>query len=274
MKKVVDINYLQSPKLEGYLARSKDDCVVLTDYAGREIYKHNALNNLANKLEIISRYPSQIIILKGTREIVNITLSYSKIPQILIDDEQTAGFPLFCDAIKAAREGDKLVLGEVLLNESFASQDLEGLIKDYPLIISTVKEFAKSCDHLQLKALRTGEGLHPDILENMSNRIFSLTLNAFKKHFNVKIRPEFDIVKDSYIFRNIVGILLWSLRWIKDGGIDQISEDKIRNDIVDMSYITYATYFDGILSLDKKLNAIYMDTLNYLRLINCQTGLP
>ena len=55
---------------------------------------------------------------------------------------------------------------------------------------------------------------------------------------------------------------------VKDGGIDQISKEKIRNDIVDISYVTYATYFDGLLSLDKKLNAIYIDTLKYLRLID------
>jgi hypothetical protein len=269
MKKVVDINYLQDPKLEEYLAKSKDNYVVFTDFAGMEIYKHNALNNLLCKLEIVSRYPYQVIVLKGTREIVSITLGSNELPQILINNEQTAGFPDFCNHIKSAYKDDKLLLGEVLSNESFSSQYLnKELTKNYPNIISMVKEFAKSCDRLHLKALRNGKELHPDILENMNKRIILLTLYVFKKYFNVKVRPEFDSVKNSYIFRNIVSIFLWSLRWIKDGGIDQISEEKIRNDIVDMSYVTYATYFDGLLSLDKKLNAIYIDTLNYLRLID------
>jgi len=270
MKKVVDINYLQDSRLEEYLSKSKDNCVVLTDYAGREIYKHNALNNLPSKLEIVSRYPYQVVILKGTREIVNITLNSVKLPEILIDNEQTAGFPQFCNAIKSLRKGDTSLLLEVLSNESHASQDLKNLTKNYQHIISAVKNFAKSCDFLQLKAFRIGKDLHPDILENMNKRIILLTLKVFKEQLDVKIRPKFDSVKNSYIFRNVISIFLWSLRWIKNGGIDQVSEEKILNDLVDISYITYATYFDGLLSLDKKLNAIYIDTLNYLHLIDCK----
>lgn len=268
MKKVVDVNYLQNPKLEEYLAESKDNYVVLTEYAGREIYKHNALNNLPDKLEIVSRYPYQVVILKGVREITNITLSSNKLPEILIDNEQTSRFSQFCNAIKSLREGDISLLPEVLSNEFYADQDLKELTKNYQHIISAVKDFAKSCDTMQLKAFKAGKGLHSDIMENMSKRIFSSTLNAFKYYFGVKERPDFDTVKNSYVFRNLVSAFLWSLRWIKDGGIDSLPEEKIRNDIVDMSYITYATYFDGLLSLDKKLNAIYTDTLNYLRLID------
>jgi hypothetical protein len=268
MKKVVDVNYLQNPNLEKYLTESEDNYVVLTEYTGREIYKHNALNNLPAKLEIISRYPYQVIILKGMRKITYITLKANKLPEILIDNEQTYGFPEFCKAIKSLSEGDTLVSSEILLNQFHADQDLKEITKNYRDIIYTVNQFAKSCDQLQLKALRTGKELHPDIIENMSKGILSLTLHVFKNYFNVTMRPEFDTLKNSYIFRNIVSIFLWSLRWIKDGGIDHLSEEKICNDLVDLSYVTYATYFDGLFSLDKKLNAIYKDTYNYLSLIN------
>jgi len=268
MKKVVDINYLQNPKLEEYLAESRNNCIVLTEYAGREIYKHNAINNLPAKLEIVSRYPYQVIVLKGVRAITNITLGPAKIPEVLVDNEQTDGFPQFCTTIKSLRDGDIELSLEVLSNELYADHDLKEITKNYRHIISAVNGFAKSCDQLQLKAFRTGKELHPDILQNMNKRILGTTLYAFKYNFGVKERPEFDTVKNSYIFRNIVSAYLWSLRWIKDGGIDSVSEEKILNDIVDMSYITYATYFDGLLSLDKKLNAIYTDTLNYLRSID------
>jgi hypothetical protein len=269
MKCVVDINYLREPKLEEYLAKSKDNYVVFTDFAGMEIYKHDALNNLACKLEIVSRYPHQVIVLKGTQEIVSLTLGPNKLPQSLIDNTQTSGFPKFCSDIKSALKGDKLLLEEILSIASSSSQYLnEDLTRNYKRIISATIGFAKSCNPLHLKALRNGKELHQDIIENLTKHIFGVTLIFLKEHLNVQAPPEFDSMKKSYVFRYFASAYLWSLRWIKYGGIEQVPEEKIRNDIVDMSYVTYATYFDGLLSLDKKLNAIYIDTINYLHLID------
>lgn len=95
MKKVVDINYLQKPELEDYLAKSRDNYVVLTDFASMEIFKCNALKNLACKMKIVSQYPNQVIVLKGLREIISLTLVGNMLPQSLIDYKQTVGFSKF-----------------------------------------------------------------------------------------------------------------------------------------------------------------------------------
>lgn len=41
------------------------------------------------------------------------------------------------------------------------------------------------------------------------------------------------------------------------GGAKQVKPTNIRNDLIDVIFAAYATYFDGILSADKKLNTIY-----------------
>ena len=268
MKKVIDINYLQKPLLEDYLAKNRDNYVVFTDFACMEIYKCNALKNLACKLKIVSQYPDQVIVLKGTQEIVSLTLTTNKLPQSLIDNIQTIGFPAFCKNIKSACEGDKLLSKEVLSKESYASQYLNEQMQSHQLIVDGIKGFAKSYDPSHLKALRNGKDLSPDFMYRITKDILSLTRLSLEKHPDVQFFPEFELLKSSYVFRFMICGYLLSLRWIKDGGVDQVSTNILRNDVVDMTYVTYATYFDGLLSLDKKLNAIYRDTLNYLHYFN------
>jgi hypothetical protein len=58
MRKVVDRNYLQTPELREYLASSKRNRVVLTDYAAMEAFKGDAVANIASATEILREIPS------------------------------------------------------------------------------------------------------------------------------------------------------------------------------------------------------------------------
>jgi hypothetical protein len=41
------------------------------------------------------------------------------------------------------------------------------------------------------------------------------------------------------------------------GGAKLVKPEGIRNDLIDVSFAVYATYFVGVLSADKKVNGIY-----------------
>jgi hypothetical protein len=264
MRKVVDINYLQRPELEDYL-KSKDNFIVLTDYTDMEMFKCNALESLACKLEIISRYPNQVIVLKETQELVSLTLTANKIPYILIDQTSTSGFSTFCNNAKAAYEGDELLSAAISKKTSYAHRYSEWLMHSHQPIVDGIKGIPKLYAPSDLKALRKGEELSEDFMDRITKNIIELTELLLAKHPDVKTLPKFDLLKNSYAFRFATCAYFLSLRWIKDGGIDQVSPEKLRNDVVDMSYATYATYFDGLLSMDKKMNELYDKSLNYLR---------
>ena len=56
------------------------------------------------------------------------------------------------------------------------------------------------------------------------------------------------------------------MNWIQNGRQKNIKSAKLRNDIVDLNFATFALYFDGILTNDQKLIDIYEHTkmwLNY-----------
>lgn len=64
-----------------------------------------------------------------------------------------------------------------------------------------------------------------------------------------------------FIFRVALCGYLLCLRWISEGGAKTVRLEKMRNDLVDIFIAAYATYFDGLLTADKKLNAIYHEAV-------------
>jgi hypothetical protein len=66
--------------------------------------------------------------------------------------------------------------------------------------------------------------------------------------------------------------VLWLLDWISMGGPKGVKAEKIRNDIVDVSFATFATYFDGLLSMDEKARRIYQQAAIVLESITNKPG--
>lgn len=63
---VVDSNKLQSEELEVFLKNSPSNKAVLTDYVAIEAYKGNTLVGIYKALEVIARFPKQVVILKNS----------------------------------------------------------------------------------------------------------------------------------------------------------------------------------------------------------------
>lgn len=263
MKKIVDVNFLEDSKLGNYLSESKDNFIILTDFACMECLKCNVHNNLKWKLDIISRYPKQILILKGTRALTNLTLySNKKIPQSLIDIEQTSVFPEFCRQVFS--ENTPFLHDDLLSRQNLASEEIESLANNHELRVAGIKELLKIYDPSHIKSLRKGEELPEDFTIKFTQNIISETVMVCKKHPDIQSLPDKKNIINSYIFRYLVSTHFLDLKWIKDGGIDNLSKERLRNDMVDMSYVAYATYFDGLLSKDNKMNDIYRCVIRYL----------
>ena len=64
-------------------------------------------------------------------------------------------------------------------------------------------------------------------------------------------------MRNAFLFRHSVCAFVWSLDWISQGGADNVRADRLRNDLVDVIFATYATYFDGLLSKDEKALRVY-----------------
>jgi hypothetical protein len=92
MRKIADRNYLQSPKLRDYLAESRKNRVILTDYAAMEAFKGDAFLNIVTATEIIREFPKQVVVLKSTSVISTLKGRRCGFTRRMVDRDQTRGF--------------------------------------------------------------------------------------------------------------------------------------------------------------------------------------
>lgn len=264
MKKVVDANYLSDPDLEQYLLSDTQNKVVFTDYACMEAYKGNPLINLSKSLQIVSKFPNQVVILKGTRDVVKLTLLPNGI-EFIEDVDQTRYFSTFCQDIKSAIDGNSKLQAKILENGKIASDHFKQMQDDSRFIISAIYEIIKSLKSEHFESIRKKEPYSSELIDNIITNILIMAMYFFRHHPDVEKIPNDSEIPNTYILRYSISCYLLTLKWISDGGPANIRSDRFRNDIIDMSYVAYATFFDGLLSRDKKMIEIYEETCFILK---------
>jgi hypothetical protein len=262
MRRVLDANCFQDPLLEEYLRSSPDNFVVFTDFACMETYKPASVANIHKSIQIAARYPAQVIVLKPTPEIIRLQ---DRDPHLssgeFIDADQTKGFAKFCEGIRRAASGDKWFERQVLAFRGEALRHFDRMLSEaegYGESVATVRG-SLTAEHV--RALRERAPLSPEDGQEMINMILGIAGILFRDHPEVTRLPKpFSAARKTHVFRIALANYLLAARWIGDGGAVGVKRERLRNDIVDMTYVAFATQFDGLLSRDKKMLELYEQT--------------
>ena len=263
MKKIIDANYFQDPALKAYLSSSKEHFVVFNDYACMEAYKGNSIKSISKSMKIVSSFPDQVLVLKSTREVVRLTLS-SRDPRQLEDIDQSKGFRHFCHGVRLASLGDEALKRQIIAKGMEASTRFNALRKDTIRGAMGIAKLKKSFRPEHLSAFRKNEPISSEMISKRIRDIQLLAAFLYRHHPDVDRMPQANELSNGYIFRIAVNVHLLALKWISDGGLGTVSLDKLSNDLVDMNYVAYATYFDGLLTRDKKMMKIYQEARSIL----------
>ena len=79
-----------------------------------------------------------------------------------------------------------------------------------------------------------------------------------RDHPKVRNLPsDFGTACNLYLFRYALCAHIWMLEWIAEGSNEQSNADRVRNDLVDLLVAVYGTYFDGLMTSDRKLARIH-----------------
>lgn len=264
MKKIIDANYLQDPALEIYLNSDIRNKVVFHEYACMETVKGNAVKNLSQSIAIVSRYPKQVIVLKTTRAICQLKPSSRGLQKRFECRTQTSKFNVLCQNVKQADDGDEEMLHRILDGAKVVTDHFELIRKETAAYAEAIKYLRHKFQINQYPRFRKGAKLPNDIIEKMIEDIFKITATAFRTLSHLKVPPITEL-HNGYVFRNAICSYLLALKWMTDGGINNAKEDTFLNDLIDMHYAAYATFFDGLLTKDKKLKTIYLDTCFILK---------
>jgi hypothetical protein len=253
VQNVIDSNYLQCEQLRAYLASSGDNQAVITDYAAMEAHKGDTLKSIYKSMEVLCEFPEQVVILKSTIIVCGLRGKDADLRQPLIDRDQTDGFPTYCQQLRAAKEGDVALERDILEHGRVATAQMVRGQADVAIMPEVFADMATVFTKDEISILRHRTPLTEAILDKLMRNTMMLAANFFKNHPNAGWLPAARDLPHTFIFRFSLCAYLLLLDWIAQGSPSIIKPQKLRNDMVDLNFATFATYFDGLLSADKKL---------------------
>lgn len=254
---VIDSNQLQEESLKSYLSASIDNYAVLTDYLAMEAYKGDTLSWIYGTMEILAQHPKQALILRSTRDICRLPGRAAISQEPLIDEIQTNGFSEYCRALLAAKRGDVSLQRQLLDHGREATGHIARMLQDMPTLASGIELVENTYSQSELKTLRRREEHTPQMREKFVRNVMLLADELFKSHGGPIKPPRVPEVRNTFVFRYALCGYISILMRIADGSARQAKPDRLRNDVIDVNLAAFATYFDGLLTADKRANEIY-----------------
>lgn len=271
MRVIIDSNQLRSEALRAYLAKSRSNFAVLTDYASMEAHKGDTLASIYKSMSILCDFPMQVIVLKGTRSACGLRGRLAGLQRRLIDEEQTAGFATYAKYLRQAQKGNIHFQNQLLDLGREATAHLSRMLADAETTGAVVDDIAKLYSKDERRAIRLGGNYSSAMIDKAINNIMQIAAIAFRNHPNVRSAPSYAELPNTFIFRAALCTYLLVLEWGARGGANDAALAKLRNDFVDMTFAAYATYFDGLMTADAKVARIHGDARVWLMaLFGCE----
>jgi hypothetical protein len=274
MRKVVDNSMLQSIDLLRYLSASPSHFAVLPDFVAIESYKVASVEEILKRWEIISQFPRQAVVLKGTSAICGLRGRGRGLQARMIDHKQTSAFPHFCAELKQAHKGDTRYQRALLKLSAAAQQEIATVSAAVPRVMVSQRQLAGTYTQTEARAIRTREKLPQSLKVKFVRNVCLLFWMLMRNHPGVRVLPkDFDEGFNLYLFRFSLCVHIWLLEWIANGSNEQSNVDRVRNDLIDLHVATYGTYFDGLMTDDSKMAYIHA-MARFMRETMCAEPLP
>ena len=257
MHLVIDSNQLQDDRLRRFLRQSQRNRAVLIDFLGIEAYNGDVANYF-KWLDVLSEFPDQVLVLKGSATVVKLSGRPSGLIRRMIDEETTAGFASHVAAAKAARLGHAGALKQANELRTFAGDHLAKMEVDSSTIRDAMGQLG-SIYASQERAIIQERGSYPKpLLDKLTYNLFSIA--ALMLGPGARGRSFERDIKNTLPFRAALAIYVLTLHRTAAGSVAGLKPAKLRNDLVDMMFVAYGTFFDGVLSADARVIDLYQET--------------
>lgn len=251
---VVDSNCLSSPHLEDFLRCDPQNYAIITDYIWMEAYKAKSIPVLKKSLSVIGRFPDQTIFLRGTRYVSG--LDYRS-PGVAGRMEWKGVRQDFKETVRKLE-----TLDERRYASSFQTNDLVLAATAHidGKMLESVRGFTKVFEDIarifstdEVARIRSGMPVTHSIAYKIFKTAGDLSSGiARRRPDNVRGLSRRSQV-NSFMLRYALSNVLLIVDWIRRGSPATIREDKLRNDQVDIILGVYGSYFNGVLSEDRKM---------------------
>ena len=222
-----------------------------------EAYKGNTLVSIFRSMEILADFPKQVIVLKTTGVVCGLNGRQSGLQRRMIDPEQTRGFQEYCHRLHTAKLGDVSLREQLLEHGREADAQMGRMLTDAKIMPEAVEGITRNFTAAELRIIRTGMLFPSGLVRKILESVVVIERSLYFRHPRPAISHGINEVPNTFLFRTALCVFIWALDWISVGGPKNVATERIRNDLVDVNFATYATYFDGLLSMDQKALRIY-----------------
>ena len=260
LRVVIDSNRLRSDDLRAFLALNAENYAVLTDYAWMEAYKGNSVVSIQNSMSILRDFPDQVIVLKGTKAVSALD---PRAPGIAKRMYWSRGGQEFHDTVaglQQAEEGHPGALSQILKHGKSADGHMETILGDMDGLPGAFSDMMRTMfTQDEVSALRAGEPHSAALVRKFFDIADYVALRFYKAHPEKPQPPTRRSRYDSFMYRFSMACLLYFLSWVRDGSQLNKAPAKLRNDVIDINFATYGTYFNGVMSDDKRVQALHLE---------------
>jgi hypothetical protein len=222
-----------------------------------EAHKGDTLASIFPSIALLAEFPKQVIVLKTTGVVCGLSGRQAGLRRRLVDQKQTRGFPEYCKALRVAKLGDQSARQQLLDNGRVADDQMDRMLADAQNMPEAVRAISARFTEAELKIIRTHSAFSDQLIRKVLESVIALAQELYARHPKPTAVRAWDELPNTFLFRTALCGFVLALDWIAVGGPKDVKITKIRNDIVDVNFATYATYFDGLLSMDEKPLRIY-----------------
>jgi hypothetical protein len=261
---VPDKNYLETAELDYFLKSDAENRVVLHDFSAIESLAGNPIKNLGKSMGIVSRYPGQVLVLHNASKLMMLGEIKPEYRFDMVEWGQTKAFEQYCADIKKAEAGDLKyveILGE---HAKAAKEHLDKMLATVPLMAELIDSLAKVTSVEAIKARRDKTGTAMPLRDGIAilQSIYAIaSAIAGRRTIAPTLPREPARAARHYVFRFAIALRLYALWWAEQGtALKDVKPTRLRNDFVDLMYVTCATYWDALFTNEEKMALIYSET--------------
>jgi hypothetical protein len=258
MKLIVDSGALSKSKhhetLRSHLAKSVQNGIVLTDFALGEVCNGANIGGLKWSFKVLAEFPAQVEVLKPTPLICRLQPGRETLHERFTDDLESNKFRAFLHNLFTNAEG---IEGTIAKKAEQAHQQFSLLADAGEGIRNDIQGQLAELPKEGLKKLRGENRVTAEMANALVRSVVYNTKNLMREYsgFSEEINPR-DAVY-SFPLRFVLANYVLGLHWGIKGGVGGVAPVKLRNDVTDMTYVAYATLYDGLVTNDGKMAELY-----------------
>lgn len=272
MRVVIDSNCLNSDELRMFLSVSANNKAVITDYAWMEAYKHGSPESVARSFSVLGDFPEQVILLKGTKAVGALDARAPGIANRMIVPRSVKEFTNTMKGLRQVSKGDFGVLAQIRDHQLAAQEQMAKVLADASGLIPIFSENAKNLfSQDEISRFRSGKSYSLQMGDTIFNAAEHMSRGFFQTPSRASRLPSRNSLVNAFLYRYALASVLYLLEWIRHGGQSEINAEKIRNDLVDLNFAVYGSFFNGLMTSDAKLLRRHGELRYVLRILGGRT---